>query len=154
MRGRKKFVKRLVGRRKRLPHKRETEGRNAKVVTLCSTDPAQVAGVHPDLGLLVSRRSREIGIRMAIGADRQKVIRMVLQQGLVLGSIGVAAGLILSFFACRALTSAIWIASFSHLDYGVFPVIAAPLLLVTLLATYGPARRASLIDPMRALREE
>ena len=102
----------------------------------------------------VSRRSREIGIRMAIGADRQKVIRMVLQQGLVLGSIGVAAGLILSFFACRALTSAIWIASFSHLDYSVFPVIAAPLLLVTLLATYGPARRASLIDPMRALREE
>ena len=113
-----------------------------------------MGGLYGLVAYSVSRRSREIGIRMAIGADRQKVIRMVLQQGLVLGSIGVAAGLILSFFACRALTSAIWIASFSHLDYSVFPVIAAPLLLVTLLATYGPARRASLIDPMRALREE
>jgi macrolide transport system ATP-binding/permease protein len=113
-----------------------------------------MGGLYGLVAYSVSRRSREIGIRMAIGADRQKVIRMVLQQGLVLGSIGVVAGLILSFFACRALTSAIWIASFSHLDYGVFPAIAAPLLLVTLLATYAPARRASLIDPMRALREE
>ena len=113
-----------------------------------------MGGLYGLVAYSVSRRSREIGIRMAIGANRQKVIRMVLQQGLVLGSIGVAAGLILSFFACRALTSAIWIASFSHLDYGVFPAIAAPLLVVTILATYGPARRASLIDPMRALREE
>jgi macrolide transport system ATP-binding/permease protein len=113
-----------------------------------------IGGLYGLVAYSVSRRSREIGIRMAIGADRQKVIRMVLQQGLVLGSIGVAAGLVLSFFACRALTSAIWIASFSHLNYGVFPAIAAPLLLVTLLATYAPARRASLIDPMRALREE
>jgi len=113
-----------------------------------------MVGLYGLVAYSVSRRSREIGIRMAIGADRQQVIRMVLQQGLVLGSIGVGIGLIVSFFACRALTSAIWIASFNHLNYAPFPAIAVPLLLVTLLATYAPARRASLIDPMRALRQE
>jgi macrolide transport system ATP-binding/permease protein len=113
-----------------------------------------MVGLYGLIAYSVSHRSREIGIRMAIGADRLKVIRMVLQQGLVLGSIGVAIGLILSLFACRSLMSAIWIASFSHLNYSILPAIAAPLLLVTLVATYAPARRASLIDPMRALREE
>jgi macrolide transport system ATP-binding/permease protein len=113
-----------------------------------------MAGLYGLVAYSVSRRSREIGIRMAIGADRQNVVRMVLRQGLVLSSIGVAIGLVLSFFACRALTSAMWIASFGHLNYGLFPAIALPLLLVTLLATYAPARRASLIDPMCSLREE
>jgi ABC-type antimicrobial peptide transport system permease subunit len=102
----------------------------------------------------VSRRFREIGIRMALGADRQNVIRMVLRQGLVLGGIGVAIGLVLSLLASRALTSAIWIASFSSLNYALFPAIAVPLLAITLFAAFVPARRASLIDPMRALREE
>lgn len=113
-----------------------------------------IAGLYGLISYSVSRRFREIGIRMAIGADRLKVIRMVLQQGLVLGSLGVAAGLIAGFFVCRALTSAIWVASFDHLDYRLFPAIAVPLLLVTLLATFAPAHRASRIDPIRALREE
>ena len=92
---------------------------------------------------------------MAIGADRAKVIWMILRQGLVLGLIGVAVGLILGFFACRAVTgTSLLIASFGHLNYGLFPAVAVPLLLITLLATYVPARRASLIDPMRALRDE
>ncbi|PWU12428.1 MAG: hypothetical protein C5B51_00610 [Terriglobia bacterium] len=113
-----------------------------------------MAGLYGLVAYSVSRRSREIGIRMAIGADRQTVIRMVLRQGLMLASIGVTAGLIVSFLACRALTSAVWIASFGRANYGLFPLIALPLLVVTLLATFAPARRASLIDPMRALREE
>jgi ABC-type lipoprotein release transport system permease subunit len=66
----------------------------------------------------------------------------------------VAVGLPISYFGCRILTSKLWIATFDHLNYWVFPSIAIPLLIVTALATYGPARRASLIDPMRALREE
>jgi hypothetical protein len=93
-------------------------------------------------------------IRMALGADRQRVVGMVLRQGLTLAGIGAAAGMILSFLAWRALTSALWVASFSHFNYVLFPAIAVPLLLVTLLASYEPARRASLIDPMRGLREE
>jgi putative ABC transport system permease protein len=101
----------------------------------------------------VSRRSREIGIRTAIGADRQGVLRMVLRQGLVPGSIGAGAGLILSFFACRALASALWVVA-GRTNYALLPAVAVPLLLVTLVAAYVPARRASLIDPMRALRDE
>ena len=113
-----------------------------------------LAGLYGLIAYSVSRRFREIGIRMALGADRQKVIRMVLRQGLVLGSIGVGIGLALGLLACRALTTAIWIASFKSLNYALFPAIAAPLLAITLLAAFAPARRASLIDPMRALREE
>jgi len=112
-----------------------------------------MVGLYALVAYTVSRRSREIGIRMAIGADRQGVLRMVLRQGLVLGSIGAGAGLILSFFACRALASTLWILA-SHLNYALLPAVAVPLVLVTLLAAYVPARRASLIDPMRALRDE
>lgn len=112
------------------------------------------AGLYGLIAYSVSRRFREIGIRMALGADRQNVIRMVLGQGFRLSLIGTAAGLVLSFLASRALTTTIWIASFGSLNYVLFPAIAIPLLLVTLLATYAPAQRASLIDPMRALREE
>jgi predicted permease len=113
-----------------------------------------MVGLYGLISYSVSRRSREIGIRMAIGADRQKVIRMILGQGLVLGSIGVAIGLVAGFFVCRLVTTAAFIASFGHLDYALFPAIAVPLLAITVLATYGPAHRASLVDPMRALRDE
>jgi predicted permease len=113
-----------------------------------------VVGLYGLVSYSVSRRTREIGIRMAIGSDRQGVVRMILSQGLKLGVIGVSTGLFISFFACRLLTSKLWIATFSHQNYWMFAVVAIPLLLVTILATYGPARRASLIDPMRALREE
>jgi ABC-type antimicrobial peptide transport system permease subunit len=112
-----------------------------------------MVGLYALVAYSVSRRSREIGIRMAIGADRQGVLRMVLRQGLVLGSLGAGAGLIVSFFACRAMTSSLWILA-GHMNYALLPAVAVPLLLVTLLAAYVPARRASLIDPMRALRDE
>jgi predicted permease len=112
-----------------------------------------MVGLYALVAYSVSRRSREIGIRMAIGADRQGVLRMVLRQGLVLGSIGAGAGLIVSFFACRAMTSSLWILA-GHMNYTLLPAVAVPLLLVTLLAAYIPARRASLIDPVRALRDE
>lgn len=110
-----------------------------------------LVGLYALVSYSVSRRSREIGIRMAIGADRTGVLRMVLRQGLQLGSIGAVAGLILSVFACRALTSALWI---GRVNWTLLPVVAVPLLAITLLAAYVPARRASLIDPMRALRDE
>jgi ABC-type antimicrobial peptide transport system permease subunit len=113
-----------------------------------------MVGLYGLIAYSVSRRTREIGIRMAIGADRKKVLRMVLKQGLVLSLAGVGAGLVLSLFACRALTSAIWIASFDATNPLLFAAISLPLLLITLLATYAPARRASLVDPMRALRDE
>jgi predicted permease len=113
-----------------------------------------MVGLYGLISYSVSRRGREIGIRMAIGADRQQVIRMVLRQGLVLGLTGVAVGLVVSFFVCRVMMTAAWVATFDHLNYALFPAIAVPLLLIALAATYGPARRASLVDPMRALRDE
>jgi ABC-type antimicrobial peptide transport system permease subunit len=79
---------------------------------------------------------------------------MILRQGLMLGSIGVGIGLIVSYFACRAVMTAAWIATFDHLNYALFPAVAIPLLVITLLATFAPAHRASLVDPMRALRDE
>jgi macrolide transport system ATP-binding/permease protein len=112
-----------------------------------------MVGLYALVAYSVSRRSREIGIRMAIGAERRGVLRMVLRQGLVLGSIGAGAGLVLSYLACRALSSSLWTVA-GYVNYAILPAVALPLLLVTLLAAYVPARRASLIDPMRALRDE
>lgn len=111
-------------------------------------------GLYGLIAYSVSRRTREIGIRMAIGADRQSVVGMILRQGFVLSAAGIGVGLVVSFFVCRLITTAIWIATFESTNLLVYAAIALPLLAITILATYAPARRASLIDPMRALREE
>src|SRR5205823_10638831 len=108
-----------------------------------------MVGLYGLVAYSVSRRTREIGVRMAIGADRANVIAMILKQGLVLGGVGVAVGLVLSFLACRVLISNMWVASFNHINYALFAAIAVPLLFVTVLASYPPAHRASLVDPMR-----
>jgi predicted permease len=113
-----------------------------------------VVGLYGLVAYSVSRRTREIGIRMAIGADRPKVIRMVLKQGLQLGGAGVAVGLVLSVVACNILVSRMWVASTFDVNPLLYAAIAVPLLGITLLATWAPARRASRIDPMRALRDE
>jgi predicted permease len=113
-----------------------------------------VVGLYGLVAYSVSRRTREIGIRMAIGADRRKVVWMVLRQGVRLGVAGVAIGLIVSFFACRAVTSTFSFATFDRVNPLVLAAIALPLLAITGLATWAPARRASLIDPLRALRDE
>ena len=101
----------------------------------------------------VSRRTREIGIRMAIGAGRPAVLQMMLRQGLVLAVAGLAVGLLASAGAERLLQAA-----FPNGDTGFHPmalVLVAPAVLtVTFLAAYIPARRASRLDPMMALRYE
>ncbi len=113
-----------------------------------------VAGLYGLVAYSVSRRTREIGIRMAIGADRSKVVWMVLGQGLKLGAIGVAVGLVVSVAACRAMTSATWFLTFDRVNPLTFAAIALLLLAITTLAAWAPARHASRIDPMRALRDE
>ncbi len=114
-----------------------------------------MVGLYGLIAYSVSRRTREIGIRMAIGADRFTVIRMILRQGFVLGAIGVTVGLVLAVLACRLVTSGMmWIATFNATNPLLFAGIALPLLIIAVLATYAPARRASLIDPMKALRDE
>jgi ABC-type antimicrobial peptide transport system permease subunit len=82
------------------------------------------------------------------------VIWMVLKQGLQLGVAGVGVGLVVSIFACNILTSRMWVATFDHVNPLSYAMIALPLLAITGLATWAPARRASRVDPMRALRDE
>ena len=113
-----------------------------------------VVGLYGLVAYSVSRRTREIGIRMAVGADQRKVVWMVLRQGLRLGAAGVAVGVVLSFFACRMAVSIFSIVRFNRLDPLIFVALPLLLLFVMVLATWAPARRASLIDPMRALRDE
>ena len=116
-----------------------------------------IVGVYGLVAYSVSRRTREIGIRMAMGADRGGVVWMVLHQGLKLGAAGVAVGIVGGFLAGRAVTSssAVWAGSARE---GANPLvlagIALPLLLMTMLAAWAPARRASQIDPMRALHDD
>ena len=111
-----------------------------------------VTGLYGVVAYSVSRRTREIGIRMAIGADAGDVARLVLRQGMWLTVIGAAIGLALALLASRLLGSLL--VGVSARDPGVY--IAVPLLLaaVSLLACYVPARRAARIDPLLALRQD
>jgi putative ABC transport system permease protein len=111
-----------------------------------------LAGLYGVLSQIVGQRRREIGIRMALGADRRQILEMMLRKGLLLISIGMVAGLLASLGAVRSLTSFL---------YGVSPVDAITyvgaiitLLLVGTLAALIPARRAASIEPTQALRAE
>jgi macrolide transport system ATP-binding/permease protein len=112
-----------------------------------------VIGLYGLIAYSVSRRTREIGIRMAVGADRGGVLQMILRQGLTLALSGTIVGLALGIIAARVVGS-MFILSFTGSGPLLFLMVALPLLAVSLLAAFVPARRASLIDPMRALREE
>jgi predicted permease len=108
-------------------------------------------GIYGLLAYMVGQRSREIGLRMALGARREDVLRLFLQKGVALASVGIVAGVIVSASTASMMAS---------LLYGVRPhdpvvFLAVPLLLfaVAVLASYLPARRATKVDPMIALRE-
>ncbi|HUA57623.1 MAG TPA: ABC transporter permease [Verrucomicrobiae bacterium] len=113
-----------------------------------------MVGLYGLVAYSVSRRRREIGIRMALGADRQSVVWMVLRQGLRLGVAGVAAGLVAAFGACRAITSDPFFYAFKRVDPLVLIAIPLLLLTVTVLATWAPARHAARVDPLTSLRDE
>ena len=112
-----------------------------------------VVGLYGLAASSVSRRTREIAIRMALGADPLSVTKMVLKQGLVLGLAGVAVGLLIGFFACRAITAGTFF-NFGHVSVLPFAAVSVLLIFTTIGASYLPARRASRIDPLHALREE
>ena len=109
-----------------------------------------LAGLYGLMAYAVSTRTREIGIRMAIGAKQGEVLRMMLRQGFVLAVSGMAAGLVLSAGVARLLRSTFPGDSPLAAYLLVTPVVLA----VTMLAAYLPARRASRVDPMTALRDE
>ena len=111
-----------------------------------------VVGVHGVLSYSVAQRTREIGIRMALGASRGRVTGMVLGQGTGLISLGVLLGLAGAWVLSRLLRGLLF--GVSATDPAIFAGVAGLLLLVSLLACYLPARRATRVDPAVALRAE
>jgi putative ABC transport system permease protein len=109
-------------------------------------------GIYGVTSYSVSRRTREIGIRMALGADRSTVLRLVIRQGLVLTGIGVGLGLAAGAAGAQVLRSLLF--GVSALDPMAFGGAALLFGLVALAASYLPARRATRVDPMVALRAE
>jgi putative ABC transport system permease protein len=100
----------------------------------------------------VARRTREIGIRMAIGARPRDVLRLMMRNGLVLVGIGTGFGLAMGFALERLMNSMLFNAG--GVDMTVYLVVVPAMVLVTMLAAYVPARRASRIEPTVALRYE
>src|SRR2546425_9736059 len=115
-----------------------------------------IVGLYGLVAYAASRRTKEIGIRMAIGAGRSDVLRMVLRQGVVLAVGGLAVGLLLSVGADRALTAVFpgGAGGDGRTDFVPFLLVTSAVLVVTLLAAYVPARRASRVNPTEALRYE
>jgi predicted permease len=111
-----------------------------------------MVGLYGLVSYSVSRRTREIGIRVAIGATSARVLRMILGQGLMPAGTGLAVGLVLSGVTTRALSTLIPLNQ--EYDPRTFFVVVPLLVLIALLASYVPARRAANVDPKVALRDE
>jgi putative ABC transport system permease protein len=109
-------------------------------------------GIYGVISYLVAQRTREMGIRLALGARRHDILKLVLGQGLALTMIGVAAGLTLALALTRFLSSMLY--SVSAADPITFAAIALLLAAVALTASFLPARRAMGVDPITALRQE
>jgi putative ABC transport system permease protein len=109
-------------------------------------------GIGGVLATSVSRRTQEIGVRMALGAQRGEILRMVVRQGMMLALLGLAIGVPSAFVLTRLLASLLF--QITPGDPLTFAAVAALLVAVALAACYIPARRATRVDPMVALRYE
>jgi putative ABC transport system permease protein len=108
-------------------------------------------GIYGVLAYLVGQRSREIGVRMALGARQEDIMRMFLQRGVGLAGVGIVAGLVISASSASVMASLLY--GVRPHDPTVFLVVPLVLLTVAVLASYLPARRATKVDPLIALRE-
>jgi predicted permease len=111
-----------------------------------------VVGIYGVISYSVSQRTREIGIRMALGAQRQTITAMFVRHGLVLTGIGIAFGLITSFVAMRLMSSLLF--GVNPVDPITYAAITAVIAVISYFACYLPSRRAASVEPVHALRAE
>jgi len=109
-----------------------------------------ILGVYGTVSYSVAQRTFEIGVRMTFGAERTNILKMVLRQVLLLASIGICSGLVLSLFAGRFIAS--MLSGVSPADPWSLTAAIALLLLAAMCAAFAPARAAARVEPMRALR--
>ena len=109
-------------------------------------------GLYSVMAYVVSQRTREVGIRMALGANRGDVMKMITRQGMRLAAVGVVIGLLLALALAQVLSSLL--IGISGYDVTTFILVPALLSGVALLACYLAARRATKVDPLVALRYE
>jgi putative ABC transport system permease protein len=109
-------------------------------------------GIYGLVAYSVGRRTLEIGVRMALGAPRGAILRMVLREGLAQVSIGIAIGIALALLTGRAIESLLFETAPS--DPVTLGVVAALLVVVSVVASVLPARRAARVDPLTAMRSE
>ncbi|MDR3772082.1 MAG: ABC transporter permease [Terracidiphilus sp.] len=111
-----------------------------------------IVGIYGVIAYTVSQRTREIGIRMALGAQRKELTGLFVRQGLVLAAIGAACGLIVAFVTMRLMSSILF--NVSPVDPLTYSAITAGVVATAWLACYLPSRRAATVNPVNALRSE
>lgn len=109
-------------------------------------------GLYAVLSYIVSERTRELGLRIALGASRSEILGLVLRRALILASLGIGIGVVASIFATRLITDTLF--NVAPLDRSVFLLATLVLTFVSMLAALAPALRASNVDPMSTLREQ
>ncbi len=111
-----------------------------------------IVGIYGVISYAVSQRTREIGIRMALGAERQVLIGMFVRQGLWLTGIGVVIGLVTAFVSVRLMSALLF--QVSPLDPWTYILATACVIAIAWVACYLPSRRAAVVNPVNALRAE
>jgi putative ABC transport system permease protein len=109
-------------------------------------------GIYGVMAFTVAQREHEIGLRMALGASRGNVVKLILKEALVLAFLGLGIGLVGAFFVGRAMHGTLY--GVGSMDYGAIAGVASVLLSASLVASWLPARRAASVEPMKALRAD
>jgi ABC-type antimicrobial peptide transport system permease subunit len=111
-----------------------------------------IVGLYSVIAYSIAQRRKEIGIRMALGAQRSELVRMFVRQGLVLTAVGVVCGLVAAAGLTRLMSSLLF--HVSSLDPVTYCAVTAILIATAVLASYLPSRRAATVDPVETLRAE
>jgi putative ABC transport system permease protein len=109
-------------------------------------------GIYGVMAFSVTQREHEIALRMALGSSRDRMIRLILTEGVLLACIGLAIGLVGAYFVGRAMRTMLF--GVGAMDLSAFATVGLVLVSAALLACYLPARRAASMNPMDALRGE